>query len=296
MSHPHASTAGVPLLTYALHHASCVANMSDKSIASIPCIAIDGADARRFAQMQFSGDVQTLASGQWQWNAWLDAQGRVRALMQLADTGDGRLLAMLRGGDAERVREGLARYLLRAQAHLSACVCTGYTDTALAVGLIETIGQDVVLGYGERSLRLRPEQAGAAPALPDPDASNSWRLEDIRAGWPTLPDSEARFLPPALGLERLGAVAFDKGCYPGQEIAARLHYRGGHKLRLHHLRGTTPLPPGTTSESAGIGPIHVLDSARSDFGTELLAVTVQTDTHTISILNNKYDVVSTFDA
>lgn len=269
--------------------------MSPSPITQVSCIVIDGADARRFAQMQFSGDVHTLAPGQWQWNAWLDAQGRVRALMQLADTGDGRLLAMLRGGDAERMREGLARYLLRAQAHLSACVCTGYADAALAVGRVETVGQDVVLGCGERSLRLRPEQASAMPAIPHLDASNAWRLADIRAGWPTLPDGEPRFLPPALGLERLGAVAFDKGCYPGQEIAARLHYRGGHKLRLHHLRGATPLPLGTSLESAGIGPVHVLDSARSGFGTELLAVAAPIDTRVISILGAKYDIISTFD-
>ncbi|TAN04826.1 MAG: folate-binding protein [Rhodanobacteraceae bacterium] len=260
-------------------------------IAPIHCIVIDGADARRFAQTQFSGDVQTLLPGHWQWNAWLDARGRVAALMQLADIGDDCLLAVLRGGSAERVRDGLARYLLRTRATLSTRLYTGYEDAAFTMGRVETDGQDFLFGLGDRGIKL-----SATLASPDPGASNRWRLADIRAGWPTLPAGEARFLPPALGLERLGAVSFQKGCYPGQEIAARLHYRGGHKLHLQHIRGTALLPAGTTLGPGDADSVHVLDSARSGSGMEALVVAPRAGTLTINILHNVYDVVSTFDA
>src|SRR5690348_10968315 len=84
------------------------------------CIEIAGADARAFAQAQFSGDVRALHAGHWQWNAWLDAKGSVRALMHLADLGDGRLFALLRGGDAQALCADLRRYVLRSKVSLDA--------------------------------------------------------------------------------------------------------------------------------------------------------------------------------
>lgn len=270
-----------------------LATMPPAFLARVQCIVIDGADARRFAQAQFSGDVHALQSGHWQWNAWLDARGRVQALMHLADVGDGRLLAVLRGGDAEEVRSGLARYVLRMQAALTTCTFGGYIDGGLPMGLARTERQDIVLGYGERSLRLRHESADPSP---EPTVADSWRLADIRAGWPTLHQGDRRFLPPALGLERLGAVSFDKGCYPGQEIVARLHFRGGHKLRLHHIRGSVPLQIGTDQGSKDAGVIDVLESAFSTSEVEALIVAEQDLPCEINMLGNKYRVVSTFDS
>ncbi|TAM98222.1 MAG: hypothetical protein EPN40_06680, partial [Rhodanobacteraceae bacterium] len=238
LSHPRDANGGVALITYALADHFRAPPMPGTAIAQVHCIAIEGADARRFAQTQFSGDVRSLAPGHWQWSAWLDVRGHVDALVHLVAIDDDRLLMVLRGGDAERTHSRLDHYLLRSRATLVTKAFGGYADDALEMGRVEAPGPDIVLGYGDRSLRLGPVVASPASA-----ASNEWRLADIRAGWPTLPQDEARLLPPALGLERLGAVSFDKGCYPGQEIAARLHYRGGHKLRLHHLRGLAPLPP-----------------------------------------------------
>lgn len=257
----------------------------------VHCIVLDGADARRFAQAQFAGDVNALAPGHWQWNAWLDAQGRVRALMQLADPGDGRLLALLRGGDAEQIRIGLARFQLHAQVRVATQIFDGRAEGAMATGTIVMDAAETIFGYGDRSLRLLPPGADI-----DFDASNRWRLADIRAGWPILPAGEVAFLPPALGLERLGAVAFDKGCYPGQEIAARLHFRGGHKLALFHIRGAASLEPHASLATGGSGPIHVLDCVPCHNLNEALVVTHRSDVMKINILDAIYDVVSRFNA
>lgn len=278
--------------------AANVCGVHQRSIQSMPsvathvhCLVLEGADARRFAQAQFAGDVNTLAPGHWQWNAWLDAQGRVRALMQLADPGDGCLLALLRGGDAEQIRIALARFQLHAQVRVAAQAFDGCAEGAMAAGCIAMDAEEMVFGYGDRSLRLLPPGAGI-----DPDASNRWRLADIRAGWPTLPAGEAAFLPPALGLERLAAVAFDKGCYPGQEIAARLHFRGGHKLALFHVRGGASLEPPISVAAGGSGPVHVLDCVPCHNLNEALVVAHRSEARKINILDVSYDVVSRFDA
>jgi folate-binding protein YgfZ len=266
--------------------------MSHTVLPEVHCIAIEGPDARRFAQAQFSGDVGSLREGRWQWNAWLDARGRVQALMHLACMGDDRLLAILRGGDAEKLRADLSRYLLRSKATVMARVFSGIACDAVPTGQVAADAQgSIVFGYGDRSLRLMQPGADA-----DPQAANAWRLADIRAGWPTLPAGAPVFLPPALGLERLGAVSFEKGCYPGQEIVARLHYRGGHKFGLAHLRGPNKLESGNAFDADDLGPVSVLDCVGVNGSAEVLAVVPKSDSSTISILDRLFDVISRYDA
>jgi folate-binding protein YgfZ len=74
-----------------------------------------------------------------------------------------------------------------------------------------------------------------------------WKYHDIQERLPAVyPETTGIFLPHDLDLPKLGAVSFNKGCYTGQEIIARMHYRG--KLK-HHLSGgeaqsTHPILPG----------------------------------------------------
>lgn len=265
--------------------------MPHAALAFIHCIMLEGADARRFAQAQFAGNVDALTPGRWQWNAWLNAQGRVRLLMHLVDLGTDRLLVLPRGGDVEAARTDLARYLLRSRATLTLTPLVGYAGGPAPQGAAEIGEGEWVLGYGERSLRLAP----ATDVVIDPMAAAQWRLADIRAGWPNLPAGDARFLPPALGLGRLGATAFAKGCYPGQEIVARLHYRGGHKLRLHHIRGTVLLPLGQALECAGGARVWALDCVSAGSWVEALAVASENVPLQLNIMQSIFDVVSTFD-
>jgi folate-binding protein YgfZ len=261
------------------------------AIARMDCIVMEGPDARRFAQMQFAGDVDALMPGHWQWNAWLNAKGRVQALMHLVDVGDRRLLAVLRGGDAEAIRGAMARYLLRMRAELTVRTFTGRHGSPVATSIARMDADQIVLGYGTRSLIL---DAVAAPL--DPTAQSAWRLADIREGWPNLPGGEPVFLPPALGLEHLGAVAFGKGCYPGQEIAARLHYLGGHKHRLCHLQGPASLPRGEAREADGTISAWILDVAAVQQGTiEALAVIPGNGSKVINILGIGYIINMKFD-
>ena len=76
-----------------------------------------------------------------------------------------------------------------------------------------------------------------------------WNFEDIRAGLAWLDDAtSAQHLPQALNLVSLGAIDFNKGCYPGQEIVARTHYLGTIKRQL--IRISIPesdyMSPGKT--------------------------------------------------
>jgi folate-binding protein YgfZ len=224
-------------------------------------LSIEGPDAIPFAQSQFSSQVAALDVGRWQFSAWLDAQGRVRALFHLVRLAQDRLLLLLRGGDAAAVAEGLRRFVFRSKVTVQPLSPrTLGTGEALALHSVSET-QTLALGCGTHSLLI---------GAPSDDA---WRLQQIRLGWPWLPDdvlSEA--LPPSLSLERLQGVSFDKGCYPGQEIVARLHYRGGNKRHMHCVVLSQPVVAGTLLRNGGQEVAQILDVAAADDQCEALAI------------------------
>ena len=78
-----------------------------------------------------------------------------------------------------------------------------------------------------------------------------------------------------LNLDLLGAIAFDKGCYTGQEVIARAHYRGRVKRRMQRWlnTGDTELKPGDAVRSQDGRPLAVVRVARDEQGRqELLAI------------------------
>lgn len=74
-------------------------------------------------------------------------------------------------------------------------------------------------------------------------------LDAIRQGIPALyPDTSEQFFAHELDLPALNAVSFDKGCYTGQEIIARMHYRGKAKTRLYLGTHSSTLIPTRNSD------------------------------------------------
>lgn len=225
-------------------------------------LLIEGPDAIAFAQSQFSSDVAGLPVGRWQFSAWLDAQGRARALFHLARLSDHSLLLVLRGGRATPIVEGLRRFVFRSKVTLAALPARalGTTEAIEAFAVAEHEGS-ITLGCGSHALSI---------GVHDDD---DWRAEHIRLGWAWLPDDALdTLLPPALSLERLQAVAFDKGCYPGQEIVARLHYRGGHKRHMHCVVLSRPVSPGTVLRDEQNDIALVLDCVQAEGKNLALAV------------------------
>ena len=71
-----------------------------------------------------------------------------------------------------------------------------------------------------------------------------------------------------LNLDLIGAVSLDKGCYPGQEIVARTHYRGKTKRRLFRFTSDEPVAPGDKISDGSRDVGEVVNAA----GNDLLAV------------------------
>ena len=101
--------------------------------------------------------------------------------------------------------------------------------------------------------------------------TRQWRWLEVCAALPriTAPCSE-KFIPQMVNFERIGGVSFTKGCYPGQEVVARSHYRSTAKRRTFLFLGEGELPapaadldpaPGET-EPAGIAVLAARDPAQ----------------------------------
>jgi tRNA-modifying protein YgfZ len=213
-------------------------------------IEISGPDALAFAQAQFTSDVTALDVAHWQWSAWLSAQGRARAVFALLRIAADRLLVWMPLGDALRTRDAVARFVLRAKVKLD--VVDGVSLHALDADTFPIPSPFAIAMHANGHAFAQPGSRVAWLGPPasihiDAGARDAWHLSDIDALLPWLDRAnDEAFVPQALDLDVLGAVRFDKGCYPGQEIAARLHFRGGNKQLLRRVRldGAADVVPG----------------------------------------------------
>jgi folate-binding protein YgfZ len=112
-----------------------------------------------------------------------------------------------------------------------------------------------------------------------PVAPPMWEWLDIMAGIPGVhPETSEAFVPQMANLEIVGGVNFKKGCYPGQEIVARMQYLGKLKQRMYRARfegdalphpGDSIFAPDFPGQSAGT---VVAAQPAPDNGFDLLAV------------------------
>ena len=200
-------------------------------------LRVSGADARSFLQGQLSADIDALAAARALVASCNSAQGRVQAVLWLVEQGDG-IALLLPASLVERTAVRLRKYVLRSKVAID--------EVSAAIEL---------------------------PA-PHPYREADWRLAGIRAGLPQVyPETHEVFVAQMLNLDLLGGVSFEKGCYTGQEIIARTHFRGAIKRRMFHFASPTPPPmPGTRILVGDQHAGDVVDAATTKEGSELLAV------------------------
>jgi folate-binding protein YgfZ len=176
------------------------------ALPGLRLVTVKGPDRVRFLQSQLTQDVALAAAGTTCLAGWADPRGRLlwAGHLGLLPDVDGDCFGLVvPAGIAEALVARLRLYVLRAK-----------VTVALA-------------GDPERALRVGP--AGSGPVAGDAAA---WELADIRAGLPTVEAATSgEFVPQMVNLDLLGGISFTKGCYPGQEIVARMHYRGKPKRR-----------------------------------------------------------------
>jgi folate-binding protein YgfZ len=277
--------------------------MKDTFVASLSHLGnlrIRGADAEIFLQGQLSNDVRLLTQERAQLTSYNSPKGRMLAVLHLLRDADG-IVAEIDQGVLQATLKRLRLFVLRSKVTLE-------ETNAPALGLaglraVELLREALLptpahtletAQHGELTILRR---LGETPrfSLHGPVAlltvlqerwatqvaagtSRDWQMLDILAGVPTVfPETSDHFVPQMANLDQLGGISFEKGCYTGQEIVARLHYLGQLKRRMFRCHvAATGIAPGTTvyatGETQAVG--EVVQSVAVDSGS-LLNVVLQ---------------------
>ena len=234
-----------------------------------------GPDAATFLQGQLSNDVIRLAAGQVQLSGYHTPQGRAIALLRLTALAPDDILAVLPSELVQPVAARLQRYVLRARVRITDGSPHWQIQGYAQVSPARPDGA-LVLPHGtSRQLVLLPASAAAADA--GDGSREDWTAADIADGLPQVyaATSEA-FIAQMLNLDVTGGIALDKGCYTGQEIIARAHYRGQVKRRLQRFASEAAcrLVPGQGGVLGDGRSFKVVEAvALPDGRSEFLAVT-----------------------
>lgn len=275
-----------------------LADLSDQSL-----IRARGADTQNFLNGQLSNDVRQLSATHSQLASWCSPKGRMLAIFRLFRRGDDTLL-QLPTSLLETTLKRLRMFVMRAKVTLDDATTdlaafgisgpdaekllrdiTGFApkevngcetrDEITIVKLAGPLPRFEIIAPTEAAMKLW----GSLKDKATPVGPSAWAWLDIMAGIPGVhPETSEAFVPQMANLEIVGGVNFKKGCYPGQEIVARMQYLGKLKQRMYraHFDGDIMPKPGEAifapdfpGQSAGT---VVAAQPAPDNGFDLLAV------------------------
>ena len=244
-------------------------------------LKITGGEVQGFLQGQFSNDIDALEEGVIQLNAYCQHQGKIMALIWVMKRDDEYYLSFPKGLSAEIVKK-LTMFKM-----MSDVTIKDITNELLQFGVIDEVVDGVFVLNTNQSIVLM-------------DSDYGFELSDISV-WEQscianeVPEVELatveKFVPQLLNLDidEMG-VNFSKGCYPGQEVVARLHYLGKSKRRMRQFECEGEVNVGDEllvagSKSAKASGIVVRRVQLGDKSTFLATVEVAFEDASITLNN-----------
>ena len=209
-------------------------------LTQLGVIMVTGPQAREYLQGQVTADLERLNADQVQLACCNSPQGRAQAVFWMIERADG-IALVLPASILDSTVARLRKYVLRAKvkieaaAHLQVGFGSPPVPPSDGVSHFTLPGLDGVIAVG------------AFDAAIDAAREDNWKQTYLRAGLPQVyPETHEAFVAQMLNIDLLGGISFEKGCYTGQEIIARAHFRGTVKRRMFLFRTEGPRPaPGT---------------------------------------------------
>ncbi len=233
-------------------------------LSGFTLLAVSGNDRHAFLHGQFINDLNLIEEPKAQLSAWCNPKGQVITNFIIINTGISYLL-IFKQDLKEFVQKRLSMFVMRSDVTIG-----DITESSPLIGLAHTkdlapLGDNIPTNAGEVHavdglvIICHPDNSGRylvtgtidalinkLPELNNTLTSSSvWELLDIHAGLPWISlATQEQFLPQMLNLDALNGLSYQKGCYPGQEVIARLHYRGEVKKRLQIIKSDHKLNIG----------------------------------------------------
>lgn len=225
-----------------------------------------GPDAGSFLHGQLTNDVTGLPDDRAALAGYCSPKGRLLSTLiywHTDDQGQPGFYLLMKSSIAQAVTKRLKMFILRAKVSLEpvdqAIVGVHYPNDTHPANLAPSSGTPDAWSLvrnaqgswfklphtqqGSRWIWLPSPDAPNVPTVVDPVALQNWQSADILAGLPWVQEqTQDTFIPQTLNLDLINGVSFTKGCYPGQEVVARAHYRGTVKRRM--FIASTPADTG----------------------------------------------------
>lgn len=271
-------------------------------LSQFSILKVAGEDAQSFLQNMLSSDVREVSEQRAQHSSLNSPKGRMLASFLIWRTDGTDYFLQLPRSLCAAIQKRLSMFVLRSKVKITDVsgqqVCIGLAGEGAAALLQKQLGsvpQDAlaveqhdnacVIRAGAQRFQINttPQHAPALwqslSAVARPAGSTCWDWLNIRDGIPVvLPATQEQFVPQMANLDLIGGVSFKKGCYPGQEIVARMQYLGKLKRRMYlaHIEGNTVPQPGAelfSAEMEGQASGMVVNAtAAPGGGCDLLAV------------------------
>lgn len=271
-------------------------------------LQLQGPDTNKFLQGQVTNDVNGCTSEIWQHNAHCTPKGRMVANFDTVRADEETLLLRLPKDTQAALQASLGKYIVFSKAKLTD-IAEQYRFLGIqGPGSEDWLTQQLDLSFNEGQTVIQNAQGiflklskdriecwlPADSELPsvfgqvkiDEDPT-PWQLQDIQAGrgW-VMEATVEEFLPQLLNLQSpaIQGINFKKGCYTGQEIVARMHYKGKLKRHMYLLASNSSqeIAPGVDvysgdkirdGEKQSVG--NVVNAVNEGDRTYLLAVVTQ---------------------
>ncbi len=229
-------------------------------IARLPersTVAVEGPDAQKFLQDLITNDLDLLKTQSAVHAGLLSPQGKILFEFIVVPSDRGFVLDTVRACARDLVKR-LTLYKLRAKIAISDCgedqdVYAAWGDGA------SRISPDIYADprLPELGVRLiRPRDAGIA----ETGSSDDYEAHRIALGVPEADKDYALgdTFPHEACFDILHGVAFNKGCFVGQEVVSRMQHRGTARKRFVIVTGDATLPLATTEITAGVEPARAV--------------------------------------
>jgi len=278
------------------------------TLSSDTIVQVSGDDAEAFLHTQFSNDIRTLEEPGSQLSTWSSLKGRVIVLFRVIRIEGGFLIklpAALREPVLKRLQM-LARLPVDKDVFVMPKVEVEPREDLIAIGVSGlsaeksltdaggTVGQqpDETTALSDawitrvRGELPRFEVIGTVDKVAEIWSAcmqgcemvdeSAWRLQNIDAGIPSVDEKTTEaFVLQMLNLHRIDGVSFTKGCFPGQEVVARMQYLGKLKRQMFRLSYSDDVVPQSGSEvfkAGGGSAVGKVVDAVGESACRLLAV------------------------
>ena len=219
-------------------------------------LKVSGDDAQNFLQNLLSSDVQEITLQQAQLSSLNTPKGRMLASFFIWRTASAYFL-QLPTPLCSAIQKRLSMYILRSKVkvedvsthhvvlglagkHAADFLQHNFGATPKKIGTVVHLEHASLIQVGTQRFQICIAATEAAAlwqklsADATPAGSPCWDWLNIRDGIPVIvPATQEQFVPQMVNLELLEGVSFKKGCYPGQEIVARMQYLGKLKRRMY---------------------------------------------------------------